>query len=409
MLFALERMAEKIIATVTLKRGREKSLLNRHPWIFSGAVASVDGAPDPGDLVALLDYRGKFLAQAYYNPHSQIRARILTWEPDVAIDSDFWRSRIDRAVAARHAMAFEPATTAYRLVNAESDGLPGLIVDRYGDYLVIQSLTAGIDKRKDRFVELLADVARPEGIVERSDVAVRSKEKLSQTTGLSWGSAPPEDLIIRENGLQFEVELSKGHKTGFYLDQRENRASVCRPNFVAGKEVLNVFSYTGGFAVYAAAQGAGPITSIDTSADLLTLAEKNVERNAPGRAGDEYILGDAFEVLRYFRDSDRQFDVVILDPPKFAHSQRDLNRAARGYKDLNWLAFRMLRPGGTLATFSCSGRVTADLFQKIVFGASVDAGRDAQIIQLMGQASDHPVLLTYPESAYLKGLLCRVW
>lgn len=384
-------------------------MLRQHPWVFSGAIAAVDGAPEPGHLVAVVDYRGKFLAQAYFNPHSQIRARILSWDPDIIIDDDFWRSRIKRAAQARQALNLEPATTAYRLVNAESDGLPGLVVDKYGDYLVIQCLTLGVDRRKESVIRLLAELVQPVGIVERSDVAVRSKEKLGQTAGPCWGVNPPDALTIQENGLQFEVDLLKGHKTGFYLDQRENRASVCRPTFVKGKEILNVFAYTGGFAVYAAVHGAGPITNIDASADLLAQAEGNVARNAAGRSNDEYILGDAFEVLRYFRDSECLFDVVILDPPKFAHSQRDLNRAARGYKDLNWLAFRLLQPGGLLATFSCSGRVSADLFQKIVFSAAVDAGRDAQIIHRLEQAPDHPVLLTFPESAYLKGLLCRVW
>ena len=392
---------------ITLKPGREKPVLNRHPWVFSGAVHHSDGRYQPGDLVTIVGKDGRFLATAYANPHSQIRARILSWNPDEAIDDAFWQHRLRRAIAMRQALDLEQ-TTAYRLINAEADGLPGLIVDKYGDYLVMQCLTLGIDRRKQRLAKLLAAELRPVGILERSDASVRAKEGLPEENGLLWGEQPPNPLQILENGRRFAVDLSGGHKTGFYLDQRTNRAIVCAPRHVAGKEILNVFAYTGGFAVYAATNGAGPITNIDSSLDVLELAEKNVLAAAPERPSDEYLLGDAFMVLRDFRDNGRQFDVIILDPPKFAHSQRDVERAARGYKDLNWLALRLLRPGGLLATFSCSGLVSADLFQKIVFSAAIDAGRDVQILQPLAQAPDHPILLSFPESAYLKGLLCRV-
>jgi 23S rRNA (cytosine1962-C5)-methyltransferase len=397
------------MATLVIKKGREKPIRNRHPWIFSGAVARVEGQPEPGDIVDVVDGRGAFLARAYYNPQSQINGRILTWNPDEPIDDSFWRRKIERALAGRAALALEPQTNAYRLINAESDGLPGLIVDKYDDFLVMQCLTLGIDGRKQTLINLLADSLYPAGIVERSDVSVRRQEGLDEVKGCAWGQEPPAELLVLENGHTFGVDLLAGHKTGFYLDQRDNRTAVCQPQFVAGKAILNVFAYTGGFALYAAANGAGPIVNIDSSTEALTLAEKNVLRDGKNRSSDEYIAGDAFEVLRYYRDEGRQFDMVILDPPKFAHSRRDVKRAARGYKDLNWLALRLLRPGGLLATFSCSGRVSADLFQKIVFGAAVDAGREGQIIQQLGQAPDHPILLTFPESAYLKGLLCRVW
>jgi 23S rRNA (cytosine1962-C5)-methyltransferase len=393
---------------ITLKPGREKPVQQRHPWLFSGAIQRTDGRFQPGDLVTIVSHDGRYLATAYANPHSQIRARILTWDADEALGPDFWRSRIRRAIAGRQALALEPATTAYRLINAEADGLPGLIVDKYGDYLVLQCLTLGIDRRKTRLADLLAEELRPVGIIERSDASVRAKEGLEPVNGLLQGSAPPSPLFIRENGLEFGVDLMRGHKTGFYLDQRTNRAAIGAPAFVMGKEVLNVFAYTGGFAVYAAAAGAGPITNVDSSMEVLELAEQNVLRLGQKRPSDEYLLGDAFLVLRDFRDNGRLFDMVILDPPKFAHSQRDVERAARGYKDLNWLALRLLRPGGLLATFSCSGLVSADLFQKIVFSAALDAHRDVQILQPLAQAPDHPILLTFPESAYLKGLLCRV-
>lgn len=400
---------DAITVALVIKKGREKPIRNRHPWIFSGAVARVEGRPEPGDIVEVVDGNGRFLARAYYNPHSQINGRILTWNPDEQIDDSFWQRKIERALAGRAALGLEPQTNAYRLINAESDGLPGLIVDKYDDFLVIQCLTLGIDGRKQTLINLLADVLHPAGIVERSDASVRGQEGLAQVKGSVWGQEPPAELLVRENGHTFGVDLLDGHKTGLYLDQRENRTAVCQPQFVAGKEILNVFAYTGGFALYAAANGAGPIVNVDSSVEALTLAEQNMMRDVGERPSDEYIAGDAFEVLRYYRDEGRQFDVVILDPPKFAHSQRDVERASRGYKDLNWLALRLLRPGGLLATFSCSGRVSADLFQKIVFGAAVDAGRDVQILQQLGQAPDHPILLTFPESAYLKGLLCRVW
>jgi 23S rRNA (cytosine1962-C5)-methyltransferase len=255
---------------------------------------------------------------------------------------------------------------------------------------------------------LLAEAVQPDAILERSDVNVRAKEGLPPATGLLWGTAPPGPVTVVENGRSFQIDLQTGHKTGFYLDQRDNRALVGRPEFVREREILNVFAYTGGFAVYAATNGAGPIINVDSSRPALELAEINVALNVGERPSDQYLLGDAFAVLRDYRDNGRLFDMIILDPPKFVHSKRDVNKASRGYKDLNWLAFRLLRPGGLLATFSCSGLVSADLFQKIVFGAAVDARRDVQILHHLNQAPDHPIRLTFPESAYLKGLLCRI-
>jgi 23S rRNA (cytosine1962-C5)-methyltransferase len=400
---------EHTTATIWLKKGREKPVLNRHPWLFSGAIARVDGTPEPGDLVDVMAAGGRWLARAYFNPKSQIQGRILSWNEDEPIGESFWARKIQRAIAGRAALALAPATNAYRLVNAEADGLPGLMVDKYGDFLVVQFLTLGVDRRQEMLLELLAEIARPHGIVERSDVEVRAREGLTEVAGHRWGQKPPAEVVVQENGHHFGVNLLEGHKTGLYLDQRDNRAAVCQPRFVAGKEVMNVFAYTGGFALYAAAHGAKSITNLDSSADLLRQAEQNVLRHGPERPQDEYVAGDAFQVLRHYRDNGRQTDVVILDPPKFAHSRGDVEKACRGYKDLNWLALRLIRPGGLLATFSCSGRVSADLFQKVIFGAAVDARRDVQIIQQLGQSADHPILLSFPESAYLKGLLCRVW
>lgn len=399
----------EITATILLKRGREKPVHNKHPWIFSGAIGGINGDPKTGDLVQIATAENKPLATAYYNPNSQIRARLLSWHVDEEINGRFWQNKIQRAVAGREWLANDESTTAYRLINGESDNMPGLIVDKYGDYLVMQLLTAGMDVRRNLIVELLADLLSPKGIIERSDVPARTKEQLSQVKGLVWGDAPPAPLLVMENGRFFQVDLLEGHKTGMYLDQRENRTAVTQPAFVADKEILNAFAYTGGFGTYAATNGAGNIVNLDSSIPALEIAEANMAHNKLDRPDDEYLAGDAFEVLRHYRDTGRQFDMVILDPPKFAHSRKDMDRATRGYKDLNWLALRLLRPGGLLATFSCSGRISADLFQKVIFGAAIDARRDVQIIHTMGQAADHPILLTFPESAYLKGLLCRVW
>ena len=400
-------------ATLILKRGRERPVLNRHPWIFSGAVARLVGEPAPGDLVTVADHNGAALATGYYNAQSQIQVRLLSWEPERVIDEGFWRGRLQQALEGRRSISKEAEsgatpTTALRLVNAEADGLPGLVVDRYGDYVVIQCLTLGIELRKDSLVEMLVDLLHPAGILERSDVDVRVKEGLQPVVKTLFGEEPPAELTILENGLGFLVDVHRGHKTGFYLDQRDNRVAVGRRPIMAGREVLNVFAYTGAFGVFAAAVGAKQIVQVDSSVAALETAERNMQLNGFERPEDGYIAGDAFEVLRYFRDEGRQFDAVILDPPKFAHSQAQVQRAARGYKDLNWLALRLLRPNGILATFSCSGLVSAELFQKIVFGAALDAGRDVQIMQHLGQAADHPILLSFPESAYLKGLLCRV-
>lgn len=394
--------------TLQLVKGREKPVINKHPWIFSGAIQKVEGNPAGGDLVDVLSAGGDWLGRAYYNPASQIRARLLSWREKENIDEAFWRARLAAAISGRNILPLAPATNSYRLVNAEADGLPGLIVDRYADFVVIQVLTLGIERHKELLISLLADLLAPAGILERSDVGVRQKEGLTEVAGLRWGQAPPPNLLTLENGLKFEANLMEGHKTGLYLDQRDNRAFVGQPQFVQGRDVLNVFSYTGGFALYAARSGAKKITNIDGSAHLLEQVAQNMALNGFVRPDDEQIVGDAFQVLRYYRDTGRTFDTIILDPPKFANSQGDVERATRGYKDLNWLAFRLLRPGGILATFSCSGLVSADLFQKVIFGAVIDAGRDAQILYNLGQAPDHPILLTFPESAYLKGLLLRV-
>lgn len=403
-------------AAVIVRAGKEKAIQRRHPWIFSGAIARVDGDPADGDLVAVRGASGEFLARGYWNSQSAIRVRLLTWDESETIDDGLWRRRLERAISARHVenrINQHGTSNAYRLVNAENDGLPGLVVDRYGDWLVIQALTLGVAVRKDMITAVLVKMLNPAGIYERSDVDVREKEGLSPETGLLTGREPPELIEIDENGRRFLVDVRHGHKTGFYLDQRENRAALgewFRWDADADqREVLNTFAYTGGFAVYALASLVKRVVNVDSSADVLSLARRNVALNGFSVNEDDFVVGDVFQVLRGYRDSGRQFDMIILDPPKFAQSERQVERASRGYKDINWLAFRLLKPGGVLVTFSCSGAISADLFQKIVFGALADSGRDAQIIRYLAQASDHPVALTFPEGAYLKGLVCRVW
>jgi 23S rRNA (cytosine1962-C5)-methyltransferase len=391
---------------IRLKPGREKAVRNRHPWIFSGAIASVQGSPAPAEIVEVLDSTGQFLARGYYNPRSQITVRLLTWEAEEMIDRPFWQRRLQASLARRPNTAASTENNAYRLVFAESDGIPGLIVDRYGDWLVLQILTLGLEPWRATLVDLLGEMIGPRGIYERSDVDVRAQEGIKSVAGALAGEAPPQRITILEHGLRFEVDVLHGHKTGFYLDQRENRQKIAA--YCSGREVLNVFSYSGAFAVYAAAHGATRVTNLDSSADALHMAADNLRRNGFAVQEDALVEGDAFQVLRHFRDEGQRYDLVILDPPKFAFSQAQVQAATRGYKDINMLGMRLLRPGGILCTFSCSGLVSADLFQKVLFGASVDVAREGRILEYLTQSSDHPVLLTFPGSAYLKGFICHI-
>jgi 23S rRNA (cytosine1962-C5)-methyltransferase len=394
------------MGTVVLKMGKEKAVLHHHPWIFSGAIARIDSAVADGDTAQVVDARGRFLAYGYVNRRSQITVRLLSWSEAQTPDASFWKQRIDQSIAWRREWLLSAANTACRLVHAESDLLPGLVVDRYGDYLVIQALTLGIEQRKAEIVRILAELVQPAGIYERSDVDARKKEGLSHSRGLLWGQEPPHPVWINENGHPLQVDIQGGQKTGFYLDQRDNRVRLA--HYSRGRSVLNAFAYTGGFAAYAAHAGAGRITNVDSSAEALALARSNVERNSATPRDDEYVVGDVFAVLRQYREAGRRFDLIVLDPPKFASSQAQVLAACRGYKDINWLALQLLQRDGILFTMSCSGLVKPDLFQKVIFGASVDAGRDVQMLEKLSQATDHPVLLTFPEGEYLKGLVCRV-
>ncbi len=389
---------------VVLKPGRERSLVLRHPWIFSGAVERIDHPPASGGTVAVTDAEGYVLASAAYSPASQIRARVWSFDAAVSIDAAFFERAVARAADAR-APLLDAQHTAARLVHGESDGLPGVVADRYGEVVVLQLLSAGAEAWRDVLVRAFAALPGVTCVVERSDADVRTLEGLPPRTVVASGRLPAP-LTILEDGLRYEVDPVHGQKTGFYLDQRDNRALV--GTLAAGRRVLNAFCYTGGFTLAALAGGAREVLSIDSSAEAIAQAGANLRHNPalePARA--TWVAADAFTDLRRLRNEAATFDLVILDPPKFAPTAAHAQGAARAYKDINLLAFKMLAPGGLLATFSCSGGVSADLFQKIVAGAALDAGCDAQIVRRLGPSADHPVALAFPEGDYLKGLLVR--
>jgi 23S rRNA (cytosine1962-C5)-methyltransferase len=396
--------------SIILKKGRGKSLLRRHPWIFSGAIQHADENIAPGSTVDLLSSNKQFLAKAAYSPASQIRARVWTFEDEV-IDKEFFRKRIRQAIAVRSAISPSPLTplphgegNALRLIYAESDNIPGLIVDKYNDVLVMQCLTAGAEYWKETFADLLLEETGCTTIYERSDADVRELEGLEPKVGLIRGNLSSFVFHITENNLNFIVNLQSGHKTGFYLDQRRNRLRV--RELANDKDVLDCFCYTGGFTVNALAGGTKSVLSVDSSADALALCKENIALNDLPAARHTSLEGDVFQLLRKFRDEARSFDMIILDPPKFAPTASHAEKATRAYKDINLLAFKLLRPGGILVTFSCSGGIDSVLFQKIVAGAGLDAGVEAQIVEHLSQGADHPVSLHFPEGAYLKGLIC---
>jgi 23S rRNA (cytosine1962-C5)-methyltransferase len=391
---------------VTLNSGREGSLLRRHPWIFSGAVKSVEGNPVDGQTVEVFTVDRQWLARGSYSSKSQIRVRILSFDLDEHVDKDLFKNRIAKAIALRKDIPGLDQTNAYRLIYAESDGLPGVVVDRYDDYLVCQFSSAGAEYWKDEIVNQLEAQWPCSGIFERSDSDSRLKEGYPDRITVLAGSSPPPLIAVREGYLNFLVDVYKGHKTGFYLDQRPNRALLMK--YAANREVLNGFSYTGGFGIAASLAGSSHIINVDTSVETLDLAKQNFELNKAPMGQIEFIQQDVFNLLRTFRDGRRQFDLIILDPPKFVASASQLAGGTRGYKDINLLAFKLLRPGGILVTFSCSGYVKPDLFQKIIADAAVDAGREAHVLEYLAQGPDHPVALNFPEGLYLKGMVCRV-
>lgn len=396
---------QKNMKKIIINAGREKSLLRKHPWIFSGAVKSSAGAVS-GDIVAVVAEDGRFLAYAGFSEHSQIVARVLSFTESEVIDENFFRRRVKAAIARRSELAAN--TNAMRLVHAESDGLPGVIVDRYGEVVVLQLLTAGVELQRDLIARLLMEETGAKTVYERSDADVRVLEGLSSRNGLIAGRPIAGEVEVVENGLKIAVDIMGGHKTGFYLDQRENRALT--KLLSANADVLNCFCYTGAMSVAALAGGAKSVLSIDSSGPALATAKRNVALNSIGAddmALAEFWEADVFAALRKLRDMGRSFDLIILDPPKFAPTAHHAEKASRAYKDINLLGFKLLRPGGRLMTFSCSGGISAELFQKIIAGAALDAHVEAQIIKHLSGGSDHPVALNFPEGDYLKGLLLR--
>jgi 23S rRNA (cytosine1962-C5)-methyltransferase len=386
---------------IILKRGKEKPVLRGHPWVFSGAVARVEGEVSPGEAGEVYSQGGQFLGRGHINPRSQIIVRLLTQKKD-ELGEEFFRGRISRAVVLRKDWS-RGKTNAYRVINGEGDFLPGLIVDRYGETLVFQCLTAGMDRLKEMLINLLVKELRPQSIYERSDVATRNEEGLAESSGLLYGKDVPEWIEIEEHGCRFRVNVKKGQKTGFYLDQRENRFSS--RELSKGKKILDCFSYTGAFSIHAASGSAKEVTLIDSSEEALAIAEQHFRLNRLEKVPHRLIRGDVFEIMRGL---DPGYDIVILDPPPFAKKKGHLPGASRGYKDLNLWAFRLLNKEGLLFTFSCSHHMSWDLFQKIVFSAALDSGRSVQLIGRMGHPFDHPINICHPEGEYLKGLICRV-
>ena len=395
------------MAKVVLKKGRERSLIRRHPWIFSGAIESADEGVEAGGIVEVVSAGGATLGFGAYSPASQIRVRMLSFgHRPVEIES-LVRDRVFSAVARRSDFFVGEYTDAVRLINAESDLLPGVVVDFYAGWAVCQMTSAFADRYKDLIADAVMTAAPGcMGVSERLDVDVRAKEGLEVGSfAVLKGEEPPELIEIKEGDCKFLVDVRKGHKTGFYLDQREARAAVGA--LATNCEVLNCFSYTGGFGVFARANGAEKVTQVDISADALALAKKNAELLGLCHINTDFVEADVFKFLRSCRDENRTFDLIVLDPPKFAESKSQVMKAARGYKDINLLAMKLLRPGGYLATFSCSGAMTGDLFDKILMEAAEDAGRDFQIVSRTRQAADHPVLVSFPEGLYLKGVILR--
>lgn len=392
--------------TIQLKPGRERSVLNRHPWIFSGAIAKTTGDPLCGENVLVSASSGELLGIAAYSPDSNIRARMWTWDSKQVINESFFEGLIKNALSLRTSLIKETETDAIRLIYAESDGIPGLVVDRYADTLILQSLSCGIEYWKDLIVEKIVKATNISNVYERSDVTVRRIEGLPLQKGVLKGKEPSGNLTITENELKYEIDPINGQKTGFFIDQRQNRLLLRK--YARNRKVLDCFCYSGGFSINALAGGADSVLAIDSSNDALQSGQRNVLLNNLDDDRIEWRAADVFERMRKLRDKNEKFDLIMLDPPKFAPTHKQVQKASRAYKDINLLAFKLLNPGGILFTFSCSGGVSEDLFQKIIFGAALDAGVDAKIVEKMHQGPDHPTALNFPEGNYLKGLVCMV-
>ena len=390
---------------IVLKKGKEKAALQRHPWVFSGALEKVKGKPEDGDVVKLFAFDNEFLAYGYYNSNSRVAVRLLEWDEQQTIDKEWYQNRLHQAIASRQFILSDKTNTC-RLVFSEADFLPGLIVDKYADFLSLQILSSGIEKVKNDIVEILKAELQPKGIFDKSDATARGHEGLAVENGLLWGENPPEFLEVKENGIAYNINIAEGQKSGFYCDQRDNRSILA--SYTKDKKVLDCFSYSGGFSLNSFANGARSITSVDSSALALETLKQNVGLNKFDSDKITAIQSDVNKQLRAFKETGELFDIVVLDPPKYAPSRSALDRAARAYKDLNRLGMLLLEKGGLLATFSCSGAVDIETFKQIIAWAALDAGKEVQIIKQFCQPEDHPVRISFPEGEYLKGLLLRV-
>ncbi|WP_295769583.1 class I SAM-dependent rRNA methyltransferase [uncultured Mucilaginibacter sp.] len=391
---------------VILKKGKEKAVLQRHPWVFSGAIERVKGKPANGDVVKLLDMQGRFMAYGFYNNQSRVALRLLEWDENIAIDDAWFRQKVATAVDSRSYILANGNTNTCRLIFSEADYLPGLIVDKYADYLSVQILTSGIQNNIAVIIDELQQLLQPKGIYDKSDASSRAHEGLETANEVLAGSPPPELVEVMENGITYGINIAEGQKSGFYCDQRDNRMLLA--NHTAGKKVLDCFCYTGGFTLNSLKHGAASVTSVDSSALAIDTLKKNIALNGLDEQKHRAVQSDVNKQLRRFKEEGETFDVIVLDPPKYAPSRSALDRASRAYKDLNRIAMLLLNKGGLLATYSCSGAMDIDTFKQVLAWAALDAGKQVQFISQFCQPEDHPVRSSFPEGEYLKGLLCRV-
>ena len=390
---------------IILKKGKEKAAILRHPWIFSGALDKIKGKPANGEIVAVWSASQEFLAYGYFNDQSRVALRLLEWDQEVTIDEAWYTQKLEKAIASRAHLLNENTNTC-RLVFSEADFLPGLIVDKYAEYLAVQILSAGIESVKETIINILRSILNPKGIFDKSDAGARKHENLEPEQGLLWGEEPPEFIEVKENGVTYHINIADGQKSGFYCDQRDNREILAA--YTQGKNVLDCFCYSGGFTLNSLRAGAAHVTSVDSSALAIETLKHNLSLNGFSDALQTSFQSDVNKQLRVFKEENKKFDVIVLDPPKYAPSRSALDRAARAYKDLNRLGMLLLEPGGILATYSCSGAVDMETFKQIIAWAALDAGREVQIIKQFHQPEDHPIRMSFPEGEYLKGLLLRV-
>lgn len=391
--------------TIILNKGKDKAAWQLHPWVFSGAIAQIKGKPSDGELVEVINAGSEFVAYGHYNGNSRVAVRLLEWDITCSVDEEWWRTKVRKALTARESILDNKTNTA-RLIFSEADFLPGLIADKYGDFISVQILTAGIERVKEVIIDELVKQLQPKGIYERSDAAARSHDGLHAGGGVLYGSPPPEFVTILEHGVKYHVNIVEGQKSGFYCDQRDNRLLVAQHSI--GKKVLDCFCYSGGFTLNALKMGAAEVHSVDSSALAMETLGQNMVLNGLDTEKHTAIQSDVNKQLKKYREEGQLFDLIVLDPPKFAPSRSSLEKAARAYKDLNRLGLSLLESGGLLATYSCSAAMDIATFKQVLAWAALDAGKQIQFIHQFCQPEDHPVRASFPEGEYLKGLLCRV-